>query len=388
MTELLIKLFVRNSKNINNSKVRGAYGKLSGTIGIGANFLISLAKFVVGILYRSSSVLADAANNFTDSLSAVVTLIGFKLSGKPADKEHPYGHQRIEYVSALVVSFIIIFIGFELIKTSVTKIISPSPILTGTPLFVVLLISAMVKLWLYFFNRHIAEKISSSVIYATARDSLNDTVATFAVLLSAVVSPIVNFNLDGYAGCAVAVYIIYSGVCLAKDTVNPILGAPPSREIVDKITEIITMSEGVDGYHDLIVHAYGPDKNFSSVHIEIDAGVDLLCGHEISDNIERDVKRQTGIDLVVHIDPLVRDNETVNSTMAVLGEILTGIDSRLTFHDFRMVKGTSHTNLIFDLCVPYDFHLSNNELIDTVIHKLHLVNREFECIITVDNIWD
>ncbi len=388
MTKFLIRLFVKNSENTNNPKVREAYGKLSGTVGIVANILIAISKFIVGIIYGWSSVIADAANNMTDSLASVVTLVGFRLSGKPADKEHPYGHERIEYISALLVSFIIIFIGVELTKSSIAEILAPTPSYIGTPLFVVLVSTSVVKLWIFFFNRYISGKIASQAIYATGRESLNDTIATGTVLLSAILSSFIEFSLDGYVGLAVALYIIYTGITLVRDTINPLLGTLPSAEVVDKITSIIGSAEGIIGYHDLIVHTYGPNKYFSSVHIEVDAGSDLLVTHEISDNIERDVRRQTGIDLVVHIDPLVRDDERIANAIAMVSDILLNIDSRLSFHDFRMVERVSHTNLLFDICAPYDMNLSDDELVREVIAEIHSVSREFECIITVDRTAD
>lgn len=388
MTKLLIRLFVKDSENTSNPKVREAYGKLSGTVGITVNILMAAAKMIVGVMYGWSSVIADAVNNMTDSLTAVVTVVGFRLSGKPADKEHPYGHERIEYICALLVSFAIIFIGIELSKSSIAEIMSPTKTSIGAPLFAVLVVSSVIKLWIYFFNRYVSYRISSRTIYATGREALNDAVATGAVLLSAALSQVVDFNLDGYAGFAVSLYVIYTGVSLVKETANPLLGTLPSAEVIEKITDIITSAEGVDGYHDLIVHTYGPNRHFSSVHIEVDANEDLLTCHEISDNIERDVKRRTGVELVVHIDPLFKDDEAVSKARAMVEQILSDIDIRLTFHDFRMVSGKSQTNLIFDICVPYDFHLSNGEIVDTVIHRVHQVDRALECIITVDKAWN
>ncbi|MBE7013142.1 MAG: cation transporter [Ruminococcaceae bacterium] len=384
MTDFLIRCFVKDNENINDPAVRETYGKFSGIVGIVMNFVLASVKFVVGIFFNSAAVIADAANNLTDSMSAVVTLVGFKLSGKPADKEHPYGHQRMEYISGLLVSFIIIFIGIELFKTSVRKVITPENLTVGVSLFVVLAGTSLVKLWMCFFYKRIGKLISSGVVLASSKDCFNDVIATFAVLLSAVVSYFAGFNFDGYAGAVVALYIIYSGATLVKETVNPLLGAAPSRELIDEICRIIRAAEGVDGMHDLIVHTYGPNKYFASVHVEVDAKQELLAGHEISDNIERDVKRITGVDLVVHLDPVIKDDKAVNDAREMVASILNEIDSRITYHDFRMVEGTAHTNLIFDICVPADLNLSNGELTDTVIHKIHAKDRAFECIITVD----
>lgn len=384
MTNFLVKRFVKDFENINDKKVRESYGKLSGITGIICNVLLAVAKFLIGILFKSVSVMADAANNFTDAMSSVVTLVGFKLSGKPADKEHPYGHERIEYVAGLVVSFLILFIGIELIKTSFSKVFSNHQSETGILVFLVLILSVCVKLWMYFFNSKIGKKINSTVISATAQDSLNDAIATFAVLISAIITFFFKVNLDGVMGIAVSLYIIYSGINLIKDTVDPLLGTAPSDELTGKIAEKVLGYDGVDGIHDLIIHNYGPKRCFASVHIEVSAKQDILVSHDIADNIERDFKTDMGIDLVVHLDPIINDDETTNSAKTMIEEILSQIDKRITYHDFRMVKGTTHSNLIFDVCVPADFSISDDELIDVIIRKVHLCERSYECVITVD----
>ncbi len=384
MTEFLIKHFVKDYDNVSNVKVREGYGKLSGVVGITCNVLLSVAKFLTGLVFSSISVMADAANNLSDAMSSVVTLIGFKLSGKPADKEHPYGHERIEYVSGLVVSFLILFIGIELIKTSLAKVFHPEVSHVGAVTFVVLILSILVKLWMFFFNRHIGKKIDSTVICATAQDSLNDVIATSAVLISAIITYFSDFNLDGYMGVAVSVYIIYAGINLIKDTADPLLGVAPSAELTDKIITKVLSYKGVEGIHDIIIHNYGPKRCFASVHVEVSAKQDILESHDIADNIERDFKIDMGIDLVVHLDPLIKDDETINSAKDMLTQILADIDASITHHDFRMVKGTTHSNLIFDICVPVDFHISDNELIDMIINAVHLCERTYECVITID----
>ena len=384
MTGFLIKHFVKDFENIENGKVRESYGKLSGVVGIACNVLLSAAKFLTGFIFGSIAVMADAANNLSDAMSSVVTLIGFKLSGKPADKEHPYGHERIEYIAGLVVSFLILFIGIELIKTSVVKVIIPEESKAGIATFVVLLASVCIKIWMYIFNLKIGKKIDSTVIRATAQDSLNDAIATFAVLVSVVITYFSGFNLDGYMGVAVALYIIFSGLKLIKDTADPLLGTAPSSELTEKIQSKILSFDGVEGIHDLIIHKYGPNKCFASVHLEVSARQDILVSHDIADTIERDFKREMGIDLVVHIDPLVKDDETVNSAREMLTEILFEIDPIITHHDFRMVKGTSHSNLIFDICVPADYKICDSELTDMIITAIHARERSYECVITID----
>lgn len=384
MTNFLIKHFVKDAEKTENGKVRESYGRLSGIVGIICNVILSGSKFFAGLIFGSVSVMADAANNLTDAMSSLVTLIGFKLSGKPADKEHPYGHERIEYVAGLIVSFLILFIGVELVKMSFGKVISGEKASTGTLAMITLVVSVCVKLWMFAFNRKIGKKIDSSVIYATSQDSLNDAIATSAVLASAIISRFSGFNLDGYAGIAVAVYIIISGIGLIKDTADPLLGVAPTFEFTDKIQKKIMAYDGVDGLHDLIIHNYGPNRCFASVHLEVSAKQDILISHDIADSIERDFKRDMGVDLVVHLDPIVKDDETVNSAKAMVVEILKEIDPIITHHDFRMVKGTTHSNLIFDICVPVDYKLRDDELIDTIVSAVHTRERSYECVITVD----
>lgn len=384
LTEFLIKHFVKNSDNYENRKVRESYGKLSGVVGISCNVLLSAAKLLAGFVFGSISVMADGANNLSDAMSSVVTLIGFKLSGKPADKEHPYGHERIEYVAGLAVSFLILFIGIELIRTSVGKLLSHEQSQAGVLVMAVLGLSVCVKLWMYVFNKDIGKKIESPVICAAAQDSLNDVIATLAVLISAAITYFSKFNLDGFMGIAVAIYIIFSGIRLIKDTADPLLGTAPSAELTDKIQKKIISYDGVEGIHDLIIHKYGAKKCFASVHIEVSAKQDILISHEIADNVERDFKRDMGIDLVVHLDPLIKDDETINSSKKMLDEILAEIDSRITHHDFRMVRDANHSNLIFDICVPADFSVDDADLTDMIISAVHSRESGYECIITID----
>lgn len=384
LTGFLIKHFVKNGDSTDNARVRESYGRLSGIVGIACNMLLSAAKLAAGLIFGSVSVTADAANNLTDAMSSLVTLIGFKLSGKPADKEHPYGHERIEYVAGLIVSFLILFIGVELVKMSFGKIVSGEEATTGALALATLAGSVCVKLWLFAFNRKIGRKIDSAVIHATAQDSLNDAITTSVVLISALISHFSGFNLDGYAGAAVAVYIIFSGIGLIKDTADPLLGTAPTFEFTEKIRKKITEYDGVDGIHDLIIHNYGPNRCFASVHLEVSARQDILVSHDIADNIERDFKRDMGIDLVVHLDPIVKDDDDVNRAKAMVAEILEDIDPIITYHDFRMVKGATHSNLIFDICVPVDYAVSDDELTDKITAAVHARERAYECVITVD----
>lgn len=384
MTGFLIKFFISDREKLSDGKVRKSYGKLSGVVGIVCNALLSVAKLVAGFVAGSISVVADGANNFSDAMSSVVTLIGFKMSEKPADKEHPYGHERIEYVAGLIVSFIILFIGLELIKTSIEKLITPAVPEMSIFTISVLVVSICVKLWMFAFNRHIGRKIDSAVVCATAQDSLNDVIATSAVLISSVVAYFCNINVDAYVSIAVALYIVYSGIGLIKDTVGLLLGAAPSEELTGTIQKKILSYDGVEGIHDLIVHNYGPKRCFASVHMEVNARQDIVVSHDMADNIEKDFKRDMDIDLVVHIDPLITDDEMLNSARLMVADILSGIDESLTHHDFRMVKCTTHSNLIFDVVVPAEFSIPDDELIDMIVSAVHGKNKNYECVITID----
>lgn len=384
MTDFLIKLFVSDSENVSDIKVREKHGKLSGVVGIVCNTLLSVSKIVAGFLTGSISIVSDGANNLSDAMSNIVTLVSFKMSGKPADKEHPYGHERIEYVASLVVSFLILFIGWELIKTSVSKLLYSAEPEVSIFAIGVLVASICVKLWMFVFNRRIGRKIDSAVVIAAAQDSLNDVIATVAVLISYVVLSVWKINLDGYVGLFVALYIIYSGICLIKDTVGLLLGVAPSEELIGTIKEKISSYKGVEGTHDLIIHNYGPRRCFASVHIEVDAKQDIIICHDIADTIENDFKNNMGIDLVVHLDPLVTDDEVLNAARVMIAEILSEIDSALSHHDFRMVKCATYTNLVFDIVVPAEFYIPDNELINMIVDSVHNVNKDYECVITID----
>lgn len=354
MTKLLLRIFVGRDTNPGHAPVRAAVGRLSGTVGIICNLLLCLAKLGAGILSGSISVMADAMNNLTDTASAVVTLVGFKLAEKPADKQHPYGHARYEYLSGLAVAALIIVIGFELAKTSLEKIITPVEVALSLPMVLILTGSILVKLWLSLFNRHLGRYIDSSALLAAAADSRNDVIATVAVLLGAVIQAKTGWAVDGIIGLGVALFILYSGVTMAKETISPLLGEAASPALRQLIVDIMDSDPLVLNYHDLMVHDYGPGQRFASIHVEMDRREDPLLCHEVIDRLERLCLEKHNIHLVIHYDPVVVDDPELDRMCAVVGNILQGMDSRLSVHDFRMVKGPGAANLIFDISLPHD----------------------------------
>ena len=352
MTKLLLRLFVKNHSDPADPRTRSAVGRLSGTVGIVSNVLLFLGKLIVGAISGSVSITADAMNNLTDASSAIVTLIGFKLAEKPADEDHPYGHARFEYLSGLAVAALILIIGFELAKTSVEKIFHPAAVSFSAVTAAVLLISIGVKLWLSLFNRHLGKLIGSSALSATAADSRNDVLATTAVLTAALIEHFTRLQVDGWIGLAVALFILYSGINLGKETISPLLGEAASPELQQLIVDYVSRHPKVLGYHDLMVHDYGPGQRFATLHVEMDNKEDPLLCHEIIDDMERECLQSHNIHLVIHYDPVITDDPEMNRIYGSVKSLLSGIDPRLKPHDFRMVKGSGHTNLIFDVSFP------------------------------------
>ena len=355
MTKLLLRLFVRDHQNKESSAVRAGVGRLSGVVGIVCNVLLCVGKLLVGLLSGSVSITADAMNNLTDAASSIVTLIGFKLAEKPADEHHPYGHARFEYLSGLAVAGLVVVIGFELAKTSVEKIINPQPVEFSIPVIAVLVGSVLVKLWLAAFNRKLGKHIDSTALLATAADSRNDVIATTAVLAAGIVESLTSWRIDGFMGLAVALFILYSGITLAKETISPLLGETASPQLRKVIIDTVCREERVLGYHDLMVHDYGPGQRFASLHVEMDQNEDPLVCHEIIDNLERRCLQKHNVHLVIHYDPVVTGDEELESTREFVSGLLQQMDGRLSLHDFRMVRGKGHTNVIFDVAVPNDW---------------------------------
>lgn len=385
MTKLLLKLFVKNYKNTEDKNVRERYGVLGGTVGIVCNLLLAVVKIILGIVSGSVSVVADAMNNFSDTASSVITLIGFKAAGKPADEDHPFGHGRIEYMAAFIVSALILLVGFELFKSSVEKIISPTAVNVDYITLIILLLSSLTKLWMFFFNKKLSKAADSGVLAATAQDSLNDALVTFAILVSVGVMVVFKINIDAYVGLLMSLFILYTGIKSAKETIDPLLGTPPEKELIDELHKTILSFEGFIGIHDLIVHNYGPGRIFASVHIEVPVDIDIVHCHEQVDLCEKVVNEKLGVELVVHMDPIVTNDETVNKTKEQLRVILTGIDRRLSFHDFRMTpKGENRTNLIFDIVVPVSIRLSEEEISEKVTEGMRKIDPTFFFVITFD----
>lgn len=350
MTKLLIRLFAGGDPNQANT--RGKTGKLSGVVGIVCNVLLCALKLLVGTLSGSVSITADGMNNLSDATSSIVTLVGFRLAEKPADEDHPYGHARYEYLSGLAVAGMILVIGFELAKTSVEKIFNPTSVAFSLPLLFVLAGSILVKLWLYFFNRCLGRRIKSDALLATASDSRNDVAATAAVLLAVLVEHITSLKIDGFVGLGVAVFILYSGVGMAKQTISPLLGETASPELRELILDVVRSEPKILGFHDLMVHDYGPGQRFASIHVEMDEKENALECHELIDNLERICLKAHNIHLVIHYDPVVTDDPELTRMRTAVEQILTGLDDRITIHDFRMVQGKENTNLIFDMALP------------------------------------
>lgn len=352
MTKLLLRLFVKNYEDVDSAPVRAKIGKLSGTTGILCNILLFILKLFAGLLSGSVSIMADAINNLSDAASSVVTLIGFKLAEKPADKDHPYGHARYEYLSGLAVAAMIIVIGVELGKSSVQKILNPTPVDFSLPVLIVLLASIGIKLWLSLFNGKLGRKINSSALLASAADSRNDVLATAAVLVAGLVEHFTSWQVDGYMGLAVALFILYSGGVMAKETISPLLGENASPQLRKLIVETLQCEPLVLGYHDLMVHDYGPGQRFASLHVEMDQREDPLLCHEIIDDIERACLRDHNVHLVIHYDPVAVGDPKTDALRAVVEKTIKGMDERMSLHDFRMVPGSGHTNLVFDVAIP------------------------------------
>lgn len=370
MTGLLLKLFIKDYPDAENFKVRSSIGSLSGIVGIVCNFILFILKLVVGTLAASVSITADAMNNLSDATSSIVTLVGFRLAQKPADEQHPYGHARYEYVAGLAVAAIIVVIGFELAKTSVIKMMKPSPILFNIPVCIALLASILTKLWLYLFNKRLSNEIDSETLSATAADSRNDMFATGAVLLAGFAQLFWGWHIDGIVGLAVAGFILYSGIVLVRDIISPLLGENGSPELQKMIINTVKSRPEVMGYHDLMVHDYGPGKRYASMHLEIDCAIDPMTSHELIDNLERKCLQKFNVHLVIHYDPVVTDDEELTGLRDTVTRILKEKDTRISIHDFRMVKGVGHTNLIFDIALPADLMKFQKQVKEELDQKL------------------
>lgn len=389
MTELLARLFIKNSENTKDNAVRKAYGTLGGAVGIVCNLILCAIKISVGLITGSISIMADGFNNLSDMGSSLVTIIGFKLAGKPADRDHPFGHGRMEYMSAFIVSVLILIVGVDLMESSLKSLINNTKTPTyGIWAIIVLIISVLVKLWMFMFNRKLGNKISSDVLKTTAKDSLNDSLATTAILISVGIASLfpLPFNLDALMGVFVSLFILWSGISSAKETLDEILGKPPKKELIEDLENTILSFKEFIGIHDLIIHNYGPGRQFASVHVEVPQDTDIVKCHEQVDLCEKLVSEQLDLRLVIHMDPIDVNNSAVTETREKLSTAIKVINENLTLHDFRMTPlSEKRTNLIFDVVVPADVKLSEKELEEKIVSLAKLINPVFECVITFDN---
>lgn len=384
MTEWLVRRFVKDHQNTGNVQVRTRYGQFAGIVGIICNLLLCLGKGVIGLVAGSVSIVADAVNNLSDAASNIISLLGFKLASKPADPEHPYGHGRYEYLSGLAVAILIVFIGWELLRSSYDKIVNPSPTEFNAAVVCVLVLSILVKLWMMVFNRTLGRRINSTTLEATAVDSRNDVISTGVVLLCAIASHFTGVDLDGWVGLAVGAFIVWSGVQLVRDTVDPLLGRVPDPELVKHIHDKIMSYPGVLGTHDLMVHDYGPGRQFASAHVEMPVEADPMESHDLIDNIEQDFKNDDGLIVTLHYDPIVTDDPEVNDMRNWIDAQVKTIDARLSIHDLRTVPGPTHVNVLFDCVKPADSPLSDDDLRDRVGKLVVARYPKAICKITID----
>ena len=384
MIQLLARVFIKNQEDVENPKVRQSYGVLCGTVGIVLNILLFAGKWLAGFLSGSIAITADAFNNLSDAGSSVLTLIGFHLSGQKPDQKHPFGHGRMEYISGLFVSVAILIMAVELIQSSVHKLIHPEAI-EGSPLILaILMVSVCVKVYMAYYNKKIGKKINSAAMAATAADSMSDTIATSAVLFSTVISMAAGVNLDGWCGLLVGVFILYSGVQALKDTVDPLLGQAPDKALVEQIQSLVTSYPVVQGIHDMMIHDYGPGRRIVSLHAEVDAKGDILKIHDEIDNIERKLRETLNCHATIHMDPVEADNEEVRKLRLQTAKLIAGMELNLSIHDFRVVKGETHTNLIFDVVVPFECPLKDSEVIEKIEEGIQQYPGNYYAVIQID----
>lgn len=389
MRKLLLKLFVKDYQNTKDPVVRAKYGTLSGIVGIISNLILCAIKIFAGILSGSVSIMADGINNLSDAGSSIVTLIGFKLSTKPADEDHPFGHERIEYLTGVIVSMIILLIGGTLFITSFEKILDTDATMEVSPtIFIILGISILIKLWQAIFNKKNGKAIDSDALLATSQDSLNDCISTAAVIVGMIVYSVFNFSIDGYIGILVSIFILISGISMVKETISPLLGENVSKELSEKIGAKVMSYKGILGVHDLVVHSYGPNKIYATIHAEVSSKEDIFEIHDTIDNIERDFRQELNIDLVIHMDPIdVNDPKTKELKDKVL-EIITDYDPVLTIHDFRIVPGPTHTNVLFDINMPITFKVTPKELRKIVTDKIKEYDNTLNPVIQIDQVYN
>ena len=383
MISLLARLFLK-PEGRDETALRKGYGILCGAVGIGLNILLFAGKFFAGTIAGSIAITADAFNNLSDAGSSFVTLLGFQLAGQKPDSDHPFGHGRIEYLSGLAVSMLIILMGFELAKSSLDKILHPAPVDSSWLVIVILCVSICVKLYMAFYNRSLGKKLNAPAMLATAADSLSDSIATTAVLIATLVGRFSGLMIDGWCGILVAAFILWSGFNAAKDTVNPLLGTPPTHEFVDQIKDLVMAHPAIIGIHDLIVHDYGPGRVMISLHAEVSASENVLDLHDEIDNVESELREKLGCEAVIHMDPIVTDDGVTKETRERVAALVHCIDDEISIHDFRMVAGPSHTNVIFDAVVPYGFRLTDSEVEEKIKSAVRTLDGNYFAVVKVE----
>lgn len=384
MITLLSNIFIKDKDQYQNPNTRSAYGKLCGGFGIFLNICLFVGKLIAGLLSNSIAIIADAVNNLSDAASSAITLIGFKISEQKPDKDHPYGHGRVEYIAGLLISIAIVFMGFELIKSSIEKIIHPQEMACDMITVAILVASILVKIYMFSYNRSIGKKIESVVMSATATDSLSDTIATFVVLLSTLIYQFTGLNIDAYCGVLVGLFILYSGCNAAKETISPLLGQPPKPEFVDQIKDLVMSHEEILGIHDMIVHDYGPGRIMASLHAEVDSKGDIMEIHDLIDRIENEIQEQCNCQAVIHMDPILVNDPYTDELKEKVRKMIDELDPNIHFHDFRVVKGPTHTNIIFDIVLPFDYQYKDEYVVDFIRNKLSALEGNFNGVINID----
>ena len=386
MISILTKRLIKEYNDTANPKVRQAYGMLCGAVGIALNVFLFLVKFLAGQLSGSIAITADAFNNLSDAGTSVITLFGFKLAGQKPDSDHPFGHGRIEYISGFLVSIVILYMALELFKSSVDKILNPEAVDASPVVMGILILSILVKLYMFFYNRQVGQKINSAAMLATAKDSISDSIATAVVLITTLIASFTGLQIDGWCGLLVVTFVFYAGYSAARETISPLLGQPPEPEFVDRIEEIIMEYEdqGVLGIHDLVVHNYGPGRVMLSVHVEVPSSGDILVLHDMIDLIEHRLADELRCNAVIHMDPICVDDEMTNEMKHKVAEIIERMEGNISFHDFRIVHGPTHTNLIFDVVVPYDYGMTDGEVVKYIREKISEIDENYFVVIEVD----
>lgn len=384
MRKFLYRTFVKDYQNTRDPEVRARYGNLAGVVGIVTNLILCISKIGIGLVVNSIAIIADGVNNLADTASSAITLIGFKLASRPSDAEHPYGHARFEYLTGMAVSLLIIVLGIKLLTTSVEKIFNPDPIQFSMVTVLILALAIGIKVWQAMFNIKTGEEIQSSTLKATGTDSRNDVISTCAVLLSILVGTATGLQLDGYMGCLVALFIVFSGIQLIRETSSPLLGKAPDPELVNEIETRICSEKGVLGIHDLVVHDYGPGRIFASVHVEVDAHGDLIQSHDMIDNIERSISEDLKLHLVIHMDPLETQDPLTNKLKEKLDGILADLEGVIGFHDLRVVAGYTHSNIVFDIVITPECRLTESYIRSYVQEKLQLLDKTYYVVVNFD----